>query len=87
MSYYFVVNYDVTDQEMYNQYLQGVRPTLRQYGAKPLVVDHQPNDIEGQSAHTLWNYFGERGVARCSARDDSFRQSQLGLGRCRFVAG
>jgi uncharacterized protein (DUF1330 family) len=53
MSYYFVVNYDITDQEMYKQYVQAVRPTLMQHGAKVLVVDHEPNDLEGNSAHTL----------------------------------
>lgn len=53
MAYYFVANYDVNDKEMYKQYGRGVRPTIGQYGAKPLVVDHKPNDIEGKSGHTL----------------------------------
>lgn len=38
---------------MYEKYGQGVRQTLMQYGAKVLVVDHAPNDIEGESRHTL----------------------------------
>lgn len=53
MAYYFVANYDVNDQEMYKQYGRAVRPTIGQYGAKPLVVDHKPNDIEGESSNTL----------------------------------
>lgn len=53
MSYYFVANYNVTDQEMYEQYVQEVGPTLMQYGAKVLVADHAPNDIEGESPRTL----------------------------------
>lgn len=53
MAYYFVVNYNVKDMEMYKQYGRGVRPTLGQYGAKLLVVDHKPNDLEGESNHTL----------------------------------
>ncbi|MEE9611217.1 MAG: DUF1330 domain-containing protein [Desulfatiglandales bacterium] len=53
MSYYFVANYDVTDQKMYEQYVQAVGPTLMQHDAKVLVVDHEPNDIEGKSGHTL----------------------------------
>lgn len=53
MAYYFVANYNVHDPEMYKQYQRAVRPTIGQYGVKPLVVDHEPNDIEGQSDHTL----------------------------------
>ena len=53
MSYYLVVNFDVTDQKMYKQYRSVVDPTLTKYGAKILVLDHAPNDIEGESRHTL----------------------------------
>jgi len=53
MSYYFVVNYDITDQEKYEQYVQAVVPTLAQSGGKILVVDHEPNYLEGSSRHTL----------------------------------
>ena len=53
MPYYLVLNFDVTDQEMYEQYRSGVGPTLMKYGAKILVVDRAPNDIEEGSRHTL----------------------------------
>jgi uncharacterized protein (DUF1330 family) len=53
MAYYFVANYDVTDPEMYAKYPPAVGPTLGQYGAKILVVDHEPKDIEGKSGNTL----------------------------------
>jgi uncharacterized protein (DUF1330 family) len=38
---------------MYEQYVQAVRPTLIQHGAKVLVADYEPNDIEGKSGRTL----------------------------------
>ncbi len=53
MAYYFVANYNVADMDMYKQYGRGVRPTLGQYGVKPLVFDHKPNDVEGESKSTL----------------------------------
>ena len=53
MAYYMVANYTVKDKDMYEEYRQGVRPTLMQYGAKIIAVDHAPNDIEGESGHTL----------------------------------
>lgn len=53
MAYYFIANYDVNDKEMYEQYQKVVRPTLGQYGAKVLVVDHTPNAFEGESHRVL----------------------------------
>lgn len=53
MSYYFVANYDVTNQPMYDEYVQAVGPTLMQYGAKIVVADHHPIPAEGQSRRTL----------------------------------
>ncbi len=53
MSYYFIANYDVTDPEMYAEYGKVVRPTIKQYGGKLVVVDREPNDIEGESRHVL----------------------------------
>lgn len=53
MSYYFVANYDITDKEMYKQYSQKLVPTLIQYGVRVLVADHSPNNIEGESRHSL----------------------------------
>ena len=53
MSYYFVVNYDITDQEKYEQYVQAVVPTLIQSSGEILVVDHEPNYLEGNSRNTL----------------------------------
>ncbi len=53
MSYYFIANYDVTDPEMYAEYGKVVRPTIKQYGGKLVVVDREPNDIEGKSRHVL----------------------------------
>jgi uncharacterized protein (DUF1330 family) len=53
MAYYIVANYTVNDQDMYARYLPGVSAALTQYGAKIIVVDHTPNDLEGESGHTL----------------------------------
>jgi len=53
VAYYIVANIDINDQEMYEKYGQGVRPTLTQFDAKILAVDREPNDIEGKSRHTL----------------------------------
>lgn len=53
MSYYFVANYDIADQEMYKQYSQMLGSTLMQYGVKILVADRAPNNIEGESRHSL----------------------------------
>ena len=53
MAYYIVANYTVKNQEMYAEYLPGVSATLTQYGANIVAVDHTPNDLEGESGHTL----------------------------------
>lgn len=53
MSYYIIASYDVTAPQKYEQYVQAVVPTLMQHGAKMLVVDHEPSDLEGKSRHTL----------------------------------
>ena len=53
MAYYIILNFDVTDQKMYEQYRSVVGPTLVQYNAKLLVADRETNDIEGKSRHTL----------------------------------
>ena len=53
MSYYFIANYDVVDQKMYEQYVQAVRPTLMQHGAKILAADSEPNNLEGKSGRTF----------------------------------
>ena len=53
MSYFLVANFDVIDQEMFDQYRSEVGPTMMKYGAKVLVVDHAPNDIEEGSRNTL----------------------------------
>ncbi len=53
MAYYIVTNYTVNDQDLYARYLPGVSATLTQYGAKIVAVDHTPNDLEGESGHTL----------------------------------
>ena len=52
MSYYLVFNYDVHDQEKYNEYNQAV-PQAAQPGMKALVVDSAPNDLEGESRGTM----------------------------------
>ena len=53
MAYYFVVNYDVSDPEMHDRYVQLVRPTLGLYGGRPLIADYEPNDMEGKSREIL----------------------------------
>lgn len=53
MTYYFVANYDVNDREMYGQYMNEVGATLMKYGGKPLIVDHHPNNLEGEVARSL----------------------------------
>ena len=53
MAYYFVVNYNVANQEMYEQYLPGAIATLGQYEGKVLVADYEPNNIEGESKQVL----------------------------------
>ena len=46
-------NYDIIDQNTYQQYIQAVRSTLMQHSGKVLVSDSEPNDIEGKSNRTL----------------------------------
>lgn len=53
MSYYVILNYDVTDQEMYEQYLALAGKATAPYKPKVLVADHEPNDLDGKSRHTL----------------------------------
>jgi len=54
MSYYLVFNYDVTDPEMLRQYQQKAgKISPDQFGLKALVVDHEPQDIEGKSGQMM----------------------------------
>ena len=53
MAYFFVVNYDVTNSELHDRYVQLVRPTLGLYGGRPLIADYAPKDIEGKSREIL----------------------------------
>ncbi len=48
MSVYFIVSYDIEDQEGYERYIAGVRPLLQKHGAEILVADHEAKTIEGQ---------------------------------------
>ena len=52
MAYYLIFNYDVHDPEKYEQYNQAVQEAA-QPGMKALVVDHAPNNIEGEPPNTL----------------------------------
>ena len=53
MAYFFVVNYDVTDHDLHDRYVQLVRPTLGLYGGRPLIADYAPQDMEGKSKEIL----------------------------------
>lgn len=53
MPYYFVLNYEVTDQTMFEQYVQLAAPMVMKHRGKYLILDHEPNDIEGNSARSL----------------------------------
>lgn len=54
MPYYLVFNYDITDPEMFDKYQQATgKANPADFGIKPLVIDHEPNDIEGQSGQRL----------------------------------
>ena len=49
MSAYLVVNLTVKDPEMFTRYRQAAVPLATAHGAKYLVVDFEPNDLDGQS--------------------------------------
>jgi uncharacterized protein (DUF1330 family) len=54
MSYYIVFNYDITDPEMFEKYEQATgKSNPADFGITPMVIDYEPNDIEGQSGQRL----------------------------------
>lgn len=48
---YAIANYKVTDAEAYATYTKSVLPSLKKYGGKPLVVNHQTEAVEGEANH------------------------------------
>lgn len=53
MAYYLLFNFDVHDQEKYNEYSRAV-PQAAQPGMKALVFDNARNDLEGESRATIF---------------------------------
>jgi len=51
MSYYFVANIKIHDQNEYNKYLEKIYEVFSRYNGKYLAVDKNPKIIEGD-----WNY-------------------------------
>ncbi|NKB34368.1 MAG: DUF1330 domain-containing protein [Pseudomonadales bacterium] len=47
MASYLVANYNVTDQDGYNQYLAAVGPTIGNHGGKILVAGPGSTPVEG----------------------------------------
>jgi uncharacterized protein (DUF1330 family) len=53
MAYYLIWNYDINDSEMYDQYSNAVVATTAEHDIKILVIDREPNNLEGQSQRNL----------------------------------
>jgi len=51
MSYYFVAQISIHDQETYRKYLEKVDEVFARYHGKYLAVDDKPQVVEGK-----WNY-------------------------------
>ena len=51
MSYYFVAQIKINDEEEYQKYLDGVDEVFKKFNGKYLAVDYSPIVIEGE-----WNY-------------------------------
>jgi uncharacterized protein (DUF1330 family) len=49
MPAYTVINLDVTDPDMFNQYREQATPLVLAKGGKFLVIDFEPKDMHGQS--------------------------------------
>jgi uncharacterized protein (DUF1330 family) len=50
MSAYFIVNYQVTNDDGYQKYLQAAGSTVAQHGGEVLVVDRASESVEGSPA-------------------------------------
>ena len=48
MAVYFIVSYDITDPEAYEDYPPSVVPLLEKHGAEILVADREARSIEGE---------------------------------------
>jgi uncharacterized protein (DUF1330 family) len=53
MPAYVVLNVNVTDPDMFNRYREAVFPLAMAKGAKYLVVDFEPKDMDGHSRQGL----------------------------------
>ena len=49
MAAYFIVSFDITDAEAYEDYPPGVIPLLEKHGAEILVADYEARAIEGEA--------------------------------------
>ena len=50
MAAYLIVNYDVTDADLYREYQKGAGPALMGQGAELVVFDPKSKQIEGAEA-------------------------------------
>lgn len=48
MNVYYIINYDILDEEEFKKYPQAVLPIFEKYGAKILVSDMEATAIEGK---------------------------------------
>ncbi|NQZ07208.1 MAG: DUF1330 domain-containing protein [Algicola sp.] len=53
MAYYFVGNVTISDQALYEQYVEQAMPILLEHGGKPLVFDHSGEFLEGSGGPSL----------------------------------
>lgn len=47
MSVFFIISYDIVDQDRYPEYVQGVVPLLMKHEGEVIVADHEGKQIEG----------------------------------------
>lgn len=51
MAVYFIANYDVTDPESYQAYVQATMPIMIKHGGQALAADMEAKAMEGKLRH------------------------------------
>lgn len=45
---YVIFTVDVDDRAQFDEYVQNATPTVMQHGGRPIIVDDNPEVVEGQ---------------------------------------
>ena len=79
MAVFYIGSYDVTDPELYDQYVQKVIPLLSKHGCEIVVADREAMNIEGasRSIHLVLKFATKDSVGAYAPKDSLITSKTL----------